>query len=226
MGAHLPVDGSTAPVTARPQPFGAALVIAWVVGGLAAARPAQAQELRIGVARVDADHDLLGTSTGLNASIGAGLTSKVGVRLGIQHGGVGFSSLGSTCVGLVPPDEDCSPERRAEESTTTALVVSVPLRASVGWGTWGSFWRSDHRPARRGPCGHASLVRRGVIADGYTPFEETVRLIWVEAGVSVRERERFGPRTVRLGQGRLTARRRGHEATRTSRLVPRPTRCA
>lgn len=209
------------------KPVGATLTIAWVVGGLAAARPALAQELRIGVARVDTDHELLGTPTVLQASIGTGLIPKVGVRLGIQHGGAEFSSLGSTCVGLVPPDEDCSPERRAEESTTTTLFVSVPSRVSVGWGRVGVVpevrrlvMKSRREGTRSGRVRTADKVAYGlglgaeldvflwdrpgvalhaavhaathpwfdeeIIADGYTPFEETVRLTWLEVGVTVR----------------------------------------
>lgn len=209
------------------KPVAATLAMAWVVGGLAPARSAQAQELMIGAARIDTDHDLLGTPTVLDASIGAELTPKVGVRLGIQHGGAEFSSLGSTCVGLVPPDEDCSPERRGEESTTTALFVSVPLMASVGWGRVGVVpeirrlvMKSRQEGTRSGRVRTADKVAYGlslgaeldvfvwdrpgialhaavhaathpwfdeeIIADGYTPFEETVRLTWLEVGVMVR----------------------------------------
>lgn len=211
------------------KPVGATLAIAWVVGGLAAARPAQAQaqELRLGVARVHADHHLLGTPTVLDASIGAGLGPGVGVRLGIQHGGDEFSSVGTTCVGLILPGADCAGEARREESTISALFVRLPVTGSLGWARVGfvpelrrMVMKSRQEGMASGRVRAAEKVAWGVglggeldvfvwdsprvalhvgvhsamhpwfdeeiIADGYTPFETTVHLSWLELGVAVR----------------------------------------
>lgn len=209
------------------KPAGATLVIAWVVSSLAAARPAQAQELRVGVARVHADHDLLGIPTALDASIGAGLTPRVGVRLGIQHGGDEFSSVGTTCMGLVFPGADCGGEARREESTISALFVRLPVTRLLGWarvgfvpevrrlamksrqeGTASGRVRTAEKVAwglglgaeldvfvwdRPGVALHAGVhaamhpwFEEELIADGYTPFERSVSLVWVEVGMSLR----------------------------------------
>lgn len=210
------------------RPLKTALVVGCVIVGMTAGQDARAQELRAGVARVGSDHDLLGTSTALGASIGAPLTSRLGVRLGLRHGRAEFTSVGSTCVGLVAPDEDCSPELRAEESTTTSVFVSLPLTvASLGWGevslvpgvrrlamdsrqegtssgrvrsadkvAWGFelgaelAYRVWTRPAVALHVGaHLAAhpwFEEEIIADGYTPFETTVGLAWVEIGMSVR----------------------------------------
>lgn len=209
------------------KPVGTALAIAWVVGGLAAARPAQAQELRIGVARVHSDHDLLGAPTVLDASIGAGLRPGVGVRLGIQHGGDEFSSVGTTCVGLIFPGADCDGEARREESTISALFVRLPVTGSLGWARVGFVpevrrlvMKSRQEGTASGRVRSAEKVAWGlglggeidvfvsdsprvslhagvhaamhpwfdeeIIADGYTPFETTVHVTWLELGVAVR----------------------------------------
>lgn len=209
------------------KPAGATLAIVWVVGGLASARPAQSQELRIGVARVHADHDLLGTPTVLDASIGAGLTPRVGVRLGIQYGGDEFSSVGTTCVGLVFPGADCGGEARREESTVSALFVRLPVTGSLGSARVGFVpevrrlaMKSRQEGTASGRVRSAKKVAWGLglggeldvfvrdrpsvalhagvhaamhpwfgeelIADGYTPFEGSVSLVWVEVGMSVR----------------------------------------
>lgn len=210
------------------RPLEIVLVVKCVVVGMTAGQEARAQELRVGVARVGSDHDLLGTSTALGASIGAPLTSRLGVRLGLRHGRAEFSSFGTTCMGLVAPDEDCSPEPRSEESTTTSVFVSLPLTvASLGWGevslvpgvrrlamdsrqegtssgrvrladkvAWGFElgaeldYRVWTRPAVALHVGaHLAThpwFEEEIIADGYTPFERSVGLAWLEVGMSVR----------------------------------------
>lgn len=209
------------------RPLETALVVGCVIAGLTAGQDARAQELRVGVARVGSDHDLLGTSTALGASIGAPLTSRLGVRLGLQRGRAEFTSVGTTCVGLVAPDEDCSPELRSEESTTTSVFVSLPLTvASLGWGevslvpgvrclamdsrqegtsggrvraadkvAWGFEFGAEldyrvwTRPAVALHVGaHLAThpwFEEEIIADGYTPFERSVGLTWLEIGMSV-----------------------------------------
>lgn len=207
--------------------IGTALAIAWVVGGLAAARPAQAQELRIGVARVHSDHDLLGAPTVLDASIGTNLRPGVGVRLGVQHGGDEFSSVGTTCVGLISPGADCDGEARREESTLSTLFVRLPVTSSLGWARVGFVpevrrlvMKSRQEGTASGRVRSAQKVAWGlglggeldvfvsdsprvalhagvhaamhpwfdeeIIADGYTPFETTVYVTWLELGVTVR----------------------------------------
>lgn len=210
------------------RPLEMALVIGCVVAGITVGQDARAQELGIGVARVGSDHDLLGTSTALEASIGTRLTSGLDVRLGLQHGRANFSSFGSTCVGLVSPDQDCDSELRSEESTTTTVFVSLPLTlASFGWGAVSLVpgvrrlamdsrqegtssgraraadkaaygfelgaelaYRVWSRPAVSLHVGaHLAThpwFEEEIIADGYTPFERSVRLPWVEVGMHVR----------------------------------------
>lgn len=212
-----------------------ALVVGCVVAGMTAAQDARAQEVGISVARVGSDHDLLGTSTALGASIGAQLTSRLGVRLGLQHGRAELSSFGSTCAGLVPPDQNCDAELRSETSTTTAVFVSLPLTlASLGRGevrlvpgvrrlamdsrqegTSSGRARSADKVAYGFELG-AELAYRvwsrpavalhvgahlanhpwfeeEIVADGYTPFEQSVRLPWVEVGMRVRLHPRIQP---------------------------------
>ena len=195
---------------------------------LTAPQLAQGQvELRLDLMRVYADHDLLGAPTVLGVSIGTRLTRRVGVRLGLQHGGDDFSSAGTTCVGLVFPDADCGPEARAEESTISALVLGVPVTGSLAWGrvafvpelrrlvmksrqegsasgrvrsaekvAWGLGLGGElevfvwDRPRIGLHVGVHSAVHpwfdEEIIADGYTPFEETVHLTWLELGVTLR----------------------------------------
>lgn len=207
--------------------LGRTVAAAWLVGALVAAQPTLAQELRLDHARVHADHDLLGTPTAFGMSIGTGLTPRVGVRLGLQHGGDDFSSVGSTCVGLVFPGADCGPEARLEESTISALFVSVAVTGSLGWGRVGfvpelrrMVMKSRQEGIASGRVRSADKVAWGVglggeldvfvwdrpriglhvgvhsamhpwfdeeiIADGYTPFEETGHLSWLELGLTLR----------------------------------------
>ena len=86
-----------------------------------------AQELRVGALQAWPDHDLLGSPRGLSVAVGTRLLDRVGVRLGFESYGDDFQSLGSTCVGLIPPNVDCSGELRSEQARMRAVALATPL---------------------------------------------------------------------------------------------------
>lgn len=73
------------------------------------------------------DHDLLGSPRGLSVAVGTHVLDHVAVRLGFESYGDDFQSLGSTCVGLIPPNVDCSGEPRREQARMRAVALATPL---------------------------------------------------------------------------------------------------
>ena len=97
-----------------------------------AAQVAQAQELRLGLGRAESDHELLGSPLSIAAGVGARANPWLGFRFGLQYGRDHFTSSGSTCAGLVPPDADCGPELRDDEARIMALALGLALTRSFG----------------------------------------------------------------------------------------------
>jgi len=89
---------------------------------------ASAQEIRLRAGQAWPDQSLLGNPQGFGIDVGRSF-DRVGVRLGVEVYGDDFASFGSTCVGLIPPDEECAPEQRDDESYTRALTFQTPIRA-------------------------------------------------------------------------------------------------
>lgn len=86
-----------------------------------------AQELRVGAVQAWSDHDLLGSPRGLSVAVGTHLLDHFGIRVGFESYGDDFQSLGSTCVGLIPPNVDCSGELRREQARMRAVGLATPL---------------------------------------------------------------------------------------------------
>ncbi len=203
--------------------------VAIMCGCALSGRNADAQELRVSVGAAESSHELLGSPTSLQGSVGGRIEPWLGVRLGLQYGWDRFTSVGSTCVGLVPPGADCGPEPREERSTTVAVFLSAPLTATFGWGEIGLVpgirrvaMSSRQEGTTSGRAREADKAAYGVqmgieselflltrphvglhlgaywaahpwfdeeiVADGYTPFEETTRLRWIQVGMSVSPR--------------------------------------
>lgn len=98
------------------------------------APPAPAQEVRVGVVQAWPDHELLGSPLGVSLAVEDEIIDRVGLRIGVEASGDDFRSLGSTCVGLVPPGMDCSAEPREERARIRSIALSVPLSvASTRW---------------------------------------------------------------------------------------------
>jgi hypothetical protein len=88
---------------------------------------ARGQELGLSVVHLRSDHELLESSTGFGFAVGARLSSRLGVRLGYQDTSGSFAATGSTCAGLIAPDEDCADEPRADQARTRSVLLSAPL---------------------------------------------------------------------------------------------------
>lgn len=205
----------------RPRTF-AACIASWLI----AASPVAAQDLRVGGVQAWVGHDLLGNPRGIQAELGVPLTARVAVRIGHGRYADDFVSIGSTCVGLIPPWRDCTAEPRDDRARMHEFALSVPvtvlsaprLRLDVvpsgrtvrleseqlGLES-GRALSAEKRmfglalgaelvgaPLRDGPLrlhvgGNVGLLHpyeHTVVADGYTPFEETIRLAWIQVGLS------------------------------------------
>lgn len=90
---------------------------------------ASAQELHVHAGKQWVDHPLMGAPTGLGIGLGMPVANRVGLRLGYERLRDGFGSFGSTCVGLVSPEEDCEPEAGTDRARVSAFrfvgVVSL-----------------------------------------------------------------------------------------------------
>ena len=93
---------------------------------------ARAQEVRVDGVVAFTDHDLLGTPAGFGASLTVHPHARVGVRAAYERMEDDFGSFGSTCVGLVPPGQDCSGEPRSDASTVRAIGLAAPVRVWAG----------------------------------------------------------------------------------------------
>lgn len=82
-----------------------------------------AQELQVSGGKAWLDHDLLGAPLGVEIALGVQVAGGVGVRLGYEGYRDRFGSFGSTCVGLVSPDEDCDGEARRDRARMSALTL-------------------------------------------------------------------------------------------------------
>lgn len=116
-GVRRPVDAGP---TAR-RLFGALVLV------VLATPPAAAQELRVSALKMWPDHDLLGSPHGLGLAASARPFGRAGIRFGVEVSRDDFDSFGSTCVGLIPPDVDCSGEPRREEARVRTLSLTVPV---------------------------------------------------------------------------------------------------
>ncbi len=96
---------------------------------LATPVPAEAQDIRVGAVQTWPDHALLGAPLGISVSAGWRAYPVIGVRIGYEAAWDEFSSFGSTCVGLIPPEgiKECGGEPRQESATLSAWEISVPL---------------------------------------------------------------------------------------------------
>lgn len=108
----------------RLAPISAVLLLAISLAPLA-----HAQELRVGAVHTAASHDLLGSPRGVSIEIGARLFNRLDLRIGVETAADRFESVGSICVGLAHPEDDCSDEVRRERAGLSALTLSLPIAA-------------------------------------------------------------------------------------------------
>ena len=89
------------------------------------------QEIRVGATFAWPDHDLLGHPVGGAVAAGIRVNRVIGLRFGYERARDRFESYGSTCVGLIPPDqaEECidgySPFEDDVDVTHAELGLSV-----------------------------------------------------------------------------------------------------
>lgn len=88
---------------------------------------ASAQDVRVGVGKGWLDHELLGAPVGAGVTLGIQLTDRLGLRAGYERYRQDFTSFGSTCVGLMPPDADCDGESRTDEARISAFTLTAPI---------------------------------------------------------------------------------------------------
>ena len=86
-----------------------------------------AQEVRMGAHVSSTDHELLGDPTGLGMAVGLQINDRLGLRVGYERSSASFESVGSTCIGLVFPGQDCAAERRADDARMGAITLAVPI---------------------------------------------------------------------------------------------------
>ena len=94
---------------------------------LGSPRMAGAQELAVTAVHLDADHELLGATAGFGLSVGFQLSPRIGLRVGYQRTGGTFAAVGSTCQGLISPEEDCAVEARRDRARVQSVTLSAPL---------------------------------------------------------------------------------------------------
>jgi hypothetical protein len=160
------------------------------------ARPAAAQELGVSVVHLRSDHELLESSTGFGVDAGIPLSSRVSLRLGYQASQATFAAFGSTCVGLVPPEQDCAFEDRTDHARTRSLLLSVPLTlremgrfafALVPGVQWTSVETEQHGE-RSGRTRRASKRNPGVslgVDVSFAPFGESPLAVVLSGSHSV-----------------------------------------
>jgi hypothetical protein len=154
------------------------LAILLVAGFGPTTAEAGGQELRVGAMKSWADHDLLGSPVGLSAVAGVQLGHPVGVRLGLVGSRDHFESLGSTCVGLAAPNEDCGVEVRAERAGQIFFELSLPVvvweRARVSLagvpGVQAGWVASNQEGARTGRTREADKAMYGLVIGGEARF--------------------------------------------------------
>jgi hypothetical protein len=90
---------------------------------------AGAQELRLGLMQSWPGNNRLGSPTGLVASAGIRPFQRLGMRLAYERGQDRFRTFGSTCVGLIPPEQvpGCAPENQREVANLQSVSVSAPV---------------------------------------------------------------------------------------------------
>jgi hypothetical protein len=88
-----------------------------------------AQEIRIGFLQSWPGNTRLGSPAGIVGAAGVRPFERVGIRLAYQRGEDRFRTFGSTCVGLIPPEQvpECAPESQREVATLHAVSLSVPV---------------------------------------------------------------------------------------------------
>lgn len=96
-----------------------------LLGCMNAAAPAQ--DLHVGVTQMWPGHELLGDPLGIDVAVAGQPFERIGVRAGVEIYRDDFRSVGSTCVGLIPPGVDCSDEARRDETDVTVLWLTVPV---------------------------------------------------------------------------------------------------
>jgi hypothetical protein len=123
----------------------------------------QGQELRVKAVHLRPDHDLLGNPTGMGLSIGFHPHELVGVQIGFEYALDEFRTVGSTCVGLIPPEmwEGCADEPREETATFQAIALTLPVtllsRDRVQVRVLPAYRRSWMESDRRGVESHRVL---------------------------------------------------------------------
>lgn len=88
---------------------------------------AAGQEIRAGVLKSWTTHAQLDDPWGWGLGVGFSIRDRVTVRLGYEWSGTDFESVGSTCTGLVDPEDDCAEERRDERGRLKTATLSVPF---------------------------------------------------------------------------------------------------
>lgn len=106
------------------------LVLLLVVASLCFLPPqAGAQEFRLGILQSWPGNTRLGSPTGVVVAAGIRPFKRVGIRLAYERGEDRFRTFGSTCVGLIPPEQvpECAPESRREVANLQAISLSAPV---------------------------------------------------------------------------------------------------
>lgn len=140
-----------------------------VAVAFSAGSTAQGQEVRLHASQEWASHPLLGTPVGVGVGVNVPISARAGALVGLEFSGDEFRSTGSTCVGLIPPDMDCSPEPRDERARMWGLGLSVPVtlvRAQVFSvnmvpGVRTAWVRSDQEGVESGRVREASKMMYG-----------------------------------------------------------------
>jgi hypothetical protein len=113
-------------------------------------RSVRGQELRLVLGLAESDQN---DSARRSCFEAARITSRLGVRAGLQHERDDFASIGLTCAGLISPGVDCGPDLRSEEARTTAWYVDpdAPDLGADGChsGTRDARDRSPSSPVRK-----------------------------------------------------------------------------
>jgi hypothetical protein len=104
------------------------LVAALAASALLSAPVLEAQELRLGMVQSWPGNSRLGSPTGVVVSGGTRPFGRFGFRQAYEFGKDRFHTFGSTCVGLIPPEEvpGCEPEDQREVATLQSVSFSAP----------------------------------------------------------------------------------------------------
>jgi hypothetical protein len=103
--------------------------IAAIAGSLWFPSASSGQSAGVGAVALAASHELLrDRMVGSGARLNIPLTNALSLRLGAERLTGRASRTGTTCVGLVNPDSDCSPEPLRDDARITSMMGGLGLR--------------------------------------------------------------------------------------------------